>query len=52
VNFATSAARQEPIMSVIHGIRIKNPAHLGGFVKNEIIEALGLSVTDVAEVLG
>ena len=30
----------------------KNPAHPGGFVKTEIIEALGLSVTDGARVLG
>ena len=29
-----------------------NPAHPGGFVKSEIIEALDLSVTDAAEVLG
>jgi addiction module HigA family antidote len=39
-------------MSSIQGIRIKNPAHPGGFVKSEIIEALGLSVTDAARVLG
>ena len=32
-------------------IRMKSPAHPGGFVKNEIIEALGLSVTDAARVL-
>ena len=31
---------------------MKNPAHPGGFVKAEIIEALGLSVTDGARVLG
>jgi len=31
---------------------MKNPAHPGGFVKSEIIEALGLSVTDAAHVLG
>ena len=30
------------------GIRMKNPAHPGGFVKTEIIEPLGLSVTDAA----
>jgi addiction module HigA family antidote len=35
-----------------HGIRMKNPAHPGGFVKTEIIEPLGLSVTDAAQVLG
>ena len=33
-------------------IRMKNPAHLGGFVKSEIVEALELSVTRAAEVLG
>lgn len=39
-------------MNAITGIRIKNPAHPGGFVKHEIIEPLGLSVTGAAEVLG
>lgn len=39
-------------MSVIQGIRMKNPAHPGGFVKSEIIEALGLSVTGAAQALG
>jgi addiction module HigA family antidote len=34
------------------GIRMKNPAHPGGFVKSEIIEPLGLSVTEAAKVLG
>jgi len=34
------------------GIRMKRPAHPGGFVKSEIIEALGLSVTDAARALG
>ena len=34
------------------GIRMKSPAHPGGFVKSEIIEALELSVTDAAKVLG
>jgi antitoxin HigA-1 len=34
------------------GYRMKNPAHPGGFVKTEIIEPLGLSVTDAARVLG
>jgi addiction module HigA family antidote len=38
-------------MSMKQGIRIKNPAHPGGFVKSEIIEALGLSVTGAAKVL-
>src|SRR4051794_11236765 len=31
---------------------MKNPAHPGGFVKSEIVEALELSVTDAARVLG
>lgn len=39
-------------MSMMQGIRMKNPAHPGGFVRSEIIEALGLSVTDAAQVLG
>ena len=34
-----------------HGIRMKNPAHPGGFVR-EITEELGLSVTDAAAALG
>ncbi len=39
-------------MSMLQGIRLKSPAHPGGFVKSEIVEALGLSVTDAARVLG
>ena len=39
-------------MAVMQGIRMMNPAHPGGFVKSEIVEALGLSVTRAAEVLG
>jgi addiction module HigA family antidote len=39
-------------MSMMQGIRMKNPAHPGGFVKSEIIEALGLTVTDAALALG
>src|ERR1700722_8693889 len=39
-------------MSAMQGIRMKNPAHPGGFVKSEIIEALELSVTSAARVLG
>ena len=39
-------------MSAIQGMRMKNPAHPGGFVKSEIVEALGLSVTRAAQVLG
>ena len=39
-------------MSIHTGIRMKNPAHPGGFVKSEVIEANELSVTDAARVLG
>jgi antitoxin HigA-1 len=39
-------------VSMLQGIRMKSPAHPGGFVRSEIIEALGLSVTDAARVLG
>lgn len=33
-------------------VRLKNPAHPGGFVKSEIIAPLGLSVKAAAQVLG
>ena len=33
------------------GIRLKNPAHPGGFIRREIIEAHGLNVKDGAAVL-
>jgi addiction module HigA family antidote len=39
-------------MSAIAGIRMKNPAHPGGFLRSEIIEPLGLSVTAAAQALG
>ena len=39
-------------MNSATGIRMKSPAHPGGFVKHEIVEALGLSVTDAARALG
>jgi addiction module HigA family antidote len=39
-------------MGASQGIRMKSPVHPGGFVKHEIIEALGLSVTDAASALG
>ena len=39
-------------MNAIQGIRMKNPTHPGGFVKTEIIEPLGLSVTGAAQALG
>lgn len=38
-------------MSAIAGVRLKSPAHPGGFIKHEIIEPLGLSVTAAAELL-
>ena len=34
------------------GFRLKNPAHPGGFVRYEILEPLGLTVTAAAHVLG
>lgn len=39
-------------MNVTAGIRMKSPAHPGGFIRHEIIEPLDLSVTDAARVLG
>jgi addiction module HigA family antidote len=39
-------------MTTMQGVRMKAPAHPGGFVKTEIIEPFGLSVTKAAEVLG
>jgi addiction module HigA family antidote len=39
-------------MNATQAIRMKSPAHPGGFVKYEVIEPLGLSVTDAARVLG
>ena len=39
-------------MKANQGIRMKNPAHPGTFLKSEILEALGLSVTDAASALG
>ena len=39
-------------MAEAQGIRMKNPAHPGGFVKSEVIEALELSVTEAARALG
>ena len=39
-------------MNVELGIRLKNPPHVGGFIRNEIIDALPLSVTDAAKALG
>jgi addiction module HigA family antidote len=39
-------------MTEVREIRMMSPAHPGGFVKSEIVEALDLSVTRAAEVLG
>lgn len=39
-------------MHATRGLRMMSPAHPGGFVKAEIIEPLGLSVTEAARVLG
>jgi addiction module HigA family antidote len=39
-------------MSAVAGFRLKNPPHPGGFIKHEIVEPLGLSVTGAAEALG
>ena len=39
-------------MTAPQGIRLKSPAHPGGFIKSEIIEPLGLSVTYAAQALG
>jgi addiction module HigA family antidote len=39
-------------VSATLGLRLKSPAHPGGFIRHEIIEPLGLSVTAAAEVLG
>jgi antitoxin HigA-1 len=39
-------------MRAANHIRMKRPAHPGGFVKSEIVAPLGLSVTQAAGVLG
>ncbi len=39
-------------MNAIVGLRMKSPAHPGGFIRHEIIGPLGLSVTAAAGVLG
>ena len=39
-------------MGTTQGLRMKNPAHPGGLVKSEIVEAMGLSVTGAAAALG
>jgi len=39
-------------MSANTGIRLKTPAHPGGFIRHEILEPLGLSITGAAAALG
>ena len=39
-------------MTNAQSIRLKNPAHPGGFIKHEVIDPHGLSVTEAAKVLG
>jgi addiction module HigA family antidote len=39
-------------MTKTQPIRLKNPAHPGGFIKHEVIDPHGLSVTEAAKVLG
>ncbi len=39
-------------MRAMQGVRMKNPVHPGGFVKSEIVEPLGLTVTRAARALG
>jgi antitoxin HigA-1 len=39
-------------MNAMTGIRMKNPAHPGGFIKHEIIAPLDLTVTAAAKALG
>lgn len=39
-------------MSASAGIRLRSPPHLGSFLRTEIIEPLGLTVTAAAKALG
>lgn len=39
-------------MAPTKNVRLASPAHPGSFVRSEIIEAYGLSVTDAAKALG
>jgi antitoxin HigA-1 len=43
---------EDNIMPASQTLRMKNPSHPGGFIKTEIIEPLGLSVTDATRALG
>ena len=38
-------------MGTTQGLRMKNPVHPGEFVKSELVEAMGLSVTEAAAAL-
>ena len=44
--------RWEKTMARAPSMRMKTPAHPGGFVRSEIARALKLSVTDAAVALG
>jgi antitoxin HigA-1 len=44
--------QQENAVPADLGIRMKNPPHVGGFVRHEILEPLGLNVTVAAKALG
>ncbi|WP_433996243.1 HigA family addiction module antitoxin [Bradyrhizobium jicamae] len=50
--YRSSRQRSLGLGMTTHGLRMKNPAHPGGFVKSEIIDPLDLSVTEAAKVLG
>jgi addiction module HigA family antidote len=39
-------------MDGTQGVRMESPVHPGGFVKTEVLQKLGLSVTEAARVLG
>jgi len=52
LTWITKIIIKEAAMGTTQGIRMKNPAHPGGFVKSEIIEPLGLTVTGAANALG
>ena len=38
--------------SDLHGLRLKRPAHPGSFIRHDIFEPIGLSVTGAAVALG
>jgi antitoxin HigA-1 len=43
---------EEEFMQQLNGIRLTSPPHVGEFIRYEIIEPTGLSITDAAEHLG